>query len=181
MLKTSLWKVCKICLTRGSWKWKKTNNFQCLALPSPHLHPLSSFLDFFLTGVATPVILCGSMSSCWQQRAFFWELLPPRRLCSNGSQGWPAGVLLTSALPSVTGQASPEGQGKGQEVRKGTGRRGNRRLGGEKLNKQGSRCLNSFWLLSGAAVYLERWGMLNFPQTPSGWWLCSDRRLHPLL
>lgn len=141
----------------GVGSGKKQTISSAWSSPPSHLHPLSSFLDFFLTGVATPVILCGSMSSCWHQWPFFQELLPPRRLCSNGSQGWPASVLLTSAFPRLTRQAFLRGTGGGgRRSGKGTDRRGNRRLGGEKLNKQGNRCLNGFWLLSEAAVYLER-------------------------
>lgn len=134
---------------------KKMNNFQCVVFLSPST-------PIFISGSLShrcghSVILCGSMSSLWQQLVFFWELLPSRRLCSDGgSLGRPASVFtFCLAKESQTG-SSQRDRGKGRRSGKGTDGRGNRRLGGEKLNKQGNRCLNSFWLLSKAAVYLEQ-------------------------
>lgn len=178
----------KNCLVKNledmsnSWKleMEKKRTISGVLCFFPHLHP-SSFLDFFLTGVATQSLSVGqchhtgsswfSSGSCSLTETMFrWGLSRVASQC----------LRLLSCQVEPDG-LFPEGWGKGRRSGKGTDRRGSRRLGGEKLNKQGNRCLNSFWLLSKAAVYLEQWGMLNFPLTPAGWWLCSDRSLHPLL
>lgn len=79
------------------------------------LHPASAFLDFFLTGVATLVILCGSVSWLWQQLA----LLSSRNYCPPHRDCVPtvACVLTFSLARRGTSQAFPAGRGGEKEVR----------------------------------------------------------------
>lgn len=102
----------------------------------------------FLTGEATRVILCGSVSSRWQQLAFLFSGNPsPHGDCVRMAALKPVSSPFASLGGTRQALGGGAGEGRGRRSGQGTDWRSSGRLGGEKLNKQGSRCLKSFWLL----------------------------------
>lgn len=106
------------------------------------LHPSSAFLDFFFTGVATLVILCGSVSWLWQQLALLssGNYCPPTETVFRR---WPVSSPSASPGGEPARPSQRDGEGK-RRSGKGTDWRGSGTLGGGKFNKQGNRCLSSF-------------------------------------
>lgn len=139
----------------NSWeleKEKERTSFQRVGVPLS-LHP-SAFLDFFVTSVATAVVLCGSVAG---------SVPGTTSLQGWGSDDGPGGAVggtasvfpLGLASPSPPRGSLPTATGEGaRRSEKGTGWK-QRETGRWKV-KQGNRRLICFLLLSAAAVYLEQ-------------------------
>lgn len=135
----------------NSWELemeKRMHNFQCVDF-FPHLHPSSCSLYFSQVWPlgSFSVCQCHHAGSSWlssllgtpppMETVFRWQLSSQ---CLHLLPRW---VEPDRPLGGRRGQGKEEGRRSGQ----GMDWRSSGRLGGEKLNKQGSRCLKSFWLL----------------------------------